>query len=521
MLTTIRRSQKWLLILVCIVIVVSFSLYTGFDSAGRGALSPGTAFCVYKKCYTPNEASRLASYHSVAQAIGLYDFARSLFGEQRLDQDRTNFVLSLVVLRHEAEKLGISPTNEEVVQAYQDLPIFQSPMVTPQMVKERIMGPAGFTQTDEVQLMKDYLSWKQIRELLTAGIASTPDEIDRRYKQLNRQFTSHVINFDRSKFQESVNVSDDEVKTYFTEHEGEILTEEARAFEYVKIEMPALAEDATNEAKADARQAHLKKINDLYLAAVSEDKTFAEAVNEAGLKLETAGPFPRTEPSEALKSESALLDTVFSRTVSMVKPIPVPVQVEAREPTSSFYMLNLTEVVEPRPQTLEEATDVITDVLTRQKADQAVKEAAQSAQAKINEALAGGQSLEAAAKAAGVEAVAVPQFSVSNPPAATEDAGAIVGAAQSLSEGELSTVLDRSRGAGYMLLYIDDIVLFEDEEMDIKKDMLARETASIEQNRIFNAWFRKVLGDSGAARSQSVEDIERARQAAQQAAEEV
>ena len=105
MLSQIRHIQKGVLILVTVVIVIAFAfLYSDYDNRGG---SPNTSFMVYGKAYRDKEARVLYNSFDVARQLMMYDFMRTLFGAQRQDSDRTDYVLNLVILREEAKRLGV------------------------------------------------------------------------------------------------------------------------------------------------------------------------------------------------------------------------------------------------------------------------------------------------------------------------------------------------------------------------------------------------------------------------------
>ena len=106
MLTQIRHIQKDTLIVVTIIIVIAFAfLYSDFDFGGGGRL--GTQNCalkVYDRCLRAKEVQKLASYYDVARDLGMGEFAVSMLGENRMNDDRTNFVRGLTTLRKEARE---------------------------------------------------------------------------------------------------------------------------------------------------------------------------------------------------------------------------------------------------------------------------------------------------------------------------------------------------------------------------------------------------------------------------------
>jgi len=186
MLTQIRHIQKGTLIVVTVLIVISFAfLYSDFDFV-RGTV--GRQDCivkVYNRCYRQKEAEKLASHFDVALELGMYDFAMVLFGENRQDRDPTDFMMSLVILRKEAEKMGIQPTATEIKEAIPQLPLFQQPWVNAAYVQNNILGPNGFSEGDLANLVKDYLSFQKLRSLIGAGLEAVPSETARLYTKSN------------------------------------------------------------------------------------------------------------------------------------------------------------------------------------------------------------------------------------------------------------------------------------------------------------------------------------------------
>ena len=263
MLTQIRHIQKGTLIVVTIIIVIAFAfLYSDYDSSAVGGQDCRVK--VYDRCYREKEANKLATSYQVAIDLGMYDFATVLFGPGRMDDDPTDFMMSLVVLRHEAEKLGISPSATEIKEAIPKLPIFQQPWVTAEIVQNNILGPNGFTEADLAQLVKDYLSYQKLRELVSAGVEAVPSESVRRYTKRNQRYTGSVIRFNRNDFDGDVKVTDEEIKTYYEENKDTLLSDERRGFEYVKFTPKELKEDATNEQTAKADLQFANAVNRAY-----------------------------------------------------------------------------------------------------------------------------------------------------------------------------------------------------------------------------------------------------------------
>lgn len=503
MLTQIRHIQKGVLIAVTIIIVVSFAfLYSDFDFV-EGTL--GRQDCVvkvYDRCYRQKEYQKLASHFDVSLELGMYDFAMALFGENRLDRDPTDFVMSLVILRREAEKLGIEPSAEEIKAAIPSLPIFQQPWVTADIVENRILGPNGFTQSDLAQLVKDYISFQKLRDLIGAGVAAVPSEATKLYIKNNQRYTATVVRFDRQTGGDAVKVTDEEIKKYFEENQEDLKSEPKRGFEYVKFIPKPVAEDATNEVKAKANLAFANAVNRAYADLAGDEANFSNIAKQyLGEKAEFTAesgalePFARNEAPDLLKDNDEAINALFSG-AKQAGEVSVPVQTEG----GAYLVFHLKESVEPQPLTLEQATPAIKEVLTATKSNRAVNDAASAAHAKLSEAIKAGKSFADAAKEQGLKTETLPSFSENEPPAGLADAAAIVQAVTGLGEKELSAVSERPAGEGYFVAYVEKIEIYKDEEAQSKKDALLATIKNQTDRTLFTAWFNQRRAQSSSGR---------------------
>ncbi|MAS93474.1 MAG: hypothetical protein CMO55_09805 [Verrucomicrobiales bacterium] len=505
MLTQIRHIQKGTLIVVTIIIVIAFAfLYSDYDSSAVGGQDCRVK--VYDRCYREKEANKLATSYQVAIDLGMYDFATVLFGPGRMDDDPTDFMMSLVVLRHEAEKLGISPSATEIKEAIPKLPIFQQPWVTAEIVQNNILGPNGFTEADLAQLVKDYLSYQKLRELVSAGVEAVPSESVRRYTKRNQRYTGSVIRFNRNDFDGDVKVTDEEIKTYYEENKDTLLSDERRGFEYVKFTPKELKEDATNEQTAKADLQFANAVNRAYSDLAEDGANFVEVAKsysgenaEFTLETGTFEPFSSADPPEEIAGNSEILTNLFSST-TREDEVTVPFQTEDK----GYFVFHLSEVVAPEPLTLEQAKEAIKTALTAKKSNSQVSDAANAALAKIKEAMDSGKSFGEAAKAAGAKPEALPAFSEADPPAGIPDSSLILSAVEGLGPKEVSGVVERPNGEGYAIVYVDKIEIWEDEGKEGRLGALSGSIKSRLDRQMFAAWFNQRRQESGAVRPESL-----------------
>ncbi len=508
MLTQIRHIQKGTLIVVTIIIVIAFAfLYSDYDM-GQGRL--GTKNCVmkaYDRCVRAKEVQKLASFYDVAQDLGMGEFSVALFGENRMDQDRTDFVLSLIILREEAARLGIEPSSAEIKAAIPKLPIFQQPWVDAAFVENNILGPNGFTDGDLAQLVKDYLTFQQLRDLIGVGLAAVPSEVEKLYVRAHQNYTASLVNFDRETAAADVKVSDEEVKTYFEENSENLKSDVSRSFAYAKFSPKALPEDATNEQRANSQQAFLNAVNHAYADLAEDGAKFAEVAKsyegekaDYTMKAGSYDSIKSVDAPEELAENVSVLSQIFSEALQVGGvTVPMPAGEDG-----SYYVFALTGENEPEPLTLEEAKPLIVQALTAKNSNRAVSDAANAARAAINEALEGGKSFDQAVKAAEVSSEALPVFAINEMPEDLANASSIAVAVGEMGEKELSEVIEAPGGEGYFLVYVDKIELYEDEEAEATKSAITSSMEAGLRYRMFNAWFNQRKNESSSGRAGAI-----------------
>ncbi|MCB1061413.1 MAG: SurA N-terminal domain-containing protein [Verrucomicrobiae bacterium] len=495
------------------VMIVMVALFAGLawfstDYDTRGAQGPTCVIKVYGKCYRDQEVRRLAQFYAVANDILFVDFAMSLFGEDRLDRDPTDFVTNLLVLRHEAKKLGIEPTAEEAKEAIRTAPIFaMQTWINDDILVDRVLAPRGLNKADLIQLGQDYLSWRKISDLLSAGNSAVPIEIEKAYVRDNQQFTASLAEFKREDFVGKVELTDEKIQTYYDEHQEDLLSDEKRGVTALKFSPPAETPEMTAEQKAEQKLAFNNRVNEIYANIAGDESKFADLAKKAKanpenkfeITIEEIAPFAEVSPPELLKDKNEILADIFnpSRSAQPGRSLTVPYPQE----DGSYLILKINEVIEPVGLTLEESREQIKTALTAIQSNLLVNEAATEASSKMLEALEAGKPAAEAAKSAGVELKPLPPFSRTNPPAKIEAASQIVSVAMQTRPGSVSEVLPMPAGKGYQFLFVQKTELVESEEADSRKASLRVAANSDYRRTLFKAWFREQLKESGASRS--------------------
>src|SRR4030095_8120209 len=82
---------------------------------------------MYGRKVTMSEARWDARLFQLSRVLGMTELHGLAPGPGNDDQKAVPFIINLIVLRHEAERLGISPTREEIVSAVRNFSPFQGP----------------------------------------------------------------------------------------------------------------------------------------------------------------------------------------------------------------------------------------------------------------------------------------------------------------------------------------------------------------------------------------------------------
>ncbi len=494
MLSTIRHFQKGLLIVITIVIVITMGY---FGTNQSGSLSGDAIFSVYGHSYDDKDIRKLKSHFLVARDLGMSEFVRYMFGTERLDDDLVDYMINVEVLREEASRLGIQFGPDDIAAAVPELPVFQRDSgLSRDMMYQYVLGPRGFEATDLSQLMNDYLSFQKLMDLLHAGMDPLQSEVERRYAFQFQRMTASRIDFKREDFTEDVEVTAEEIQSYFTDPDNQdsLMTEEKRKIAYVFLAAPEDTEEMTQEQKATQRKEFNQKVNDLYVAVTDENADFSAVLEKQGYEVKETDYFTGDAPPAELQSEYFLLQSVFKQ-ISTNTGAAEPIRGMAKQ---GFFVYSLEDVQPSAPMELEEARPKIIEVLKERAQEEKVRTAAADVRAKISEALEAGKTFEAAAKEAGQKVIAMKPFTPEQPPADVEGASRLAGNAARLAPGKVSEPVAMPYGA--TLIYMREKVLEESLEENIRKEMIRQRLSQNDRYRIFLSWFEQKRKESGAQR---------------------
>src|SRR5205807_8752434 len=123
MMKALRRHKDWLMIVIALLTIPFIFYFVKMPDTGRG---PGDLGQIYGRQLSQIEIDANARLGSLAQALGMSDFWETLSLRQPGNGGYGTFAVNLIVLRHEAQRLGLRPSPSELADAVRRLPAFQS-----------------------------------------------------------------------------------------------------------------------------------------------------------------------------------------------------------------------------------------------------------------------------------------------------------------------------------------------------------------------------------------------------------
>jgi peptidyl-prolyl cis-trans isomerase D len=409
MMKLLRKHRDWLMIVIAIL-AIPFIFYF-VQRPDYGAMRSDRFARIYDRNVSMLEAQQAVRLLTLAQALGMSDFVQTLTAGagQNPNQVAVQFVVNLLVLRHEAARLGIRPSYAEIAEVVRMLPAFQGDsgfdMKKFTDFAQNALAPMGLAEEHVEQLVRDQLSLNQIKRLLAAGVTIPKGELDENFQRGYETLFVSVIRLQSADFDKDIKVSDEEVRKHYDAHKGELKTDEKRKVEFVSLALTDEEKKLTGKERIEALQKLSDRATDFTQALLEQGADFKKAAEKFQLPVHETGEFTKAEPDPQLKVDAQLGAAAFklSRQESNSDPIQV---------ADGFYILHLAGITEARPLTLEEAKPKIVDTIKKSKARELMSTKGAEVVQQLRETKQSGQPLEAAIQKAGGKPEKLPPFSL-------------------------------------------------------------------------------------------------------------
>src|SRR6266853_5877660 len=187
MMKLLRRHRDWLMIVIAIL-AIPFIFYF-VRTPDYGAMGKDRFARIYDRNVSILEAQQFAKLLNLAQALGMSDFVGTMTAGAGMNQNQAaiQFIISLFVLRHEAERLGLRPSASEVAEVVRKLPACQSESGFDinkfNDLVQNGLAPLGLAEEHIEQLVRDQISLSEIQKLLAAGVSLPESELDENFQR--------------------------------------------------------------------------------------------------------------------------------------------------------------------------------------------------------------------------------------------------------------------------------------------------------------------------------------------------
>jgi hypothetical protein len=414
MITVMRKHHKWLMIVIAILAIPFIFYFNKSDFTVNRDTDLGR---IYDRPVTNVEFQRSVRLLTLAQTVGLSQLVQDLMMRPMSENDAyVNFAFNRLVLDHEAEALGVKPTNQEVVAFVKTLIPFQNngafdPAKYTEFVKTRL--PAmGFTEAQLEELVTDQLTLNRVKDLLGAGLHVADSETAEYYEQAYGKLHVAVIRFREEDFQKDVKVTDEDIARYYEARKAEFKTDEKRKIEFVAFPLGEAEKKLAGKERIDALQKVANRANEFVQAMLEKDAKFAEVAAKFNVPVVATGEFAATAPDPALGGNAQLAQYAFQ--LKQEEPVS-----DALQGADSFYVLHLLGSTPSRPLTLDEAKPKITEALTKEKLKQAIATRGNDVSRTIREAAKANTPFDKALAQMGLQAERIPPFSIIENPTPT------------------------------------------------------------------------------------------------------
>ena len=391
--------------IVIAILAIPFVFYF-VQRPDYGAIGRDHFARIYDRNVSMLEAQQLNRILSLAQALGMSDFLQTLMMSARTQDD---VIANLLVLRHEAERLGIRPSASEVADVVRKLPAFQGnsgfDINKFNEFAQNGLAPLGLSEDHIEQLVRDQISLNEIQKILAAGVSLPKSELDENFQRGYDKLYVSVIRFHSTDFDKDIKISDEDVQKYYDAHKAELTTGEKRKVEFVQLTLNEPEKKLEGKQRIEALQKLADRATDFTQALLEKGADFKQAAAKFQLPVHETGEFTAAEPDPQLKSDPQLAAAAFK--LSEQEPHSDAIQV-----ADGFYILHLTGKTESRPLTLEEAKPKVVEALKKTRARELMSTRSSELVQQLREAKKSGQPFDAVIQKAGMKSEKLPVFSL-------------------------------------------------------------------------------------------------------------
>ena len=358
MINILRKNQKALWIVIALL-CIPFVFY--FSNSNMGPIGNNEFGKIYGRAIPQAEFQHHARLFMLARDLGMQTFLQEMVaGATSENEAYTEFTWNQLILRHEAERLGIRPTVKQIAEVVKEFRPFRGPNgFDANKYHEFVQNglPAmGFSDAQIEELAADQLSLQRLKEVLGTGVQIPETESKENYARAYGKLHVSVVRLRSEDLAKDLKISDEDVAKYYEAHKAELNTEEKRKVNFVTFALTDEQKKLAGKERVEVLQTLADKANDFNQALLEKGAVFDQAAAKFQLPIQSSGEFTKSAPDPLLKANAQLAATAFQLT-------PEEPNSDAVQVADGFYVLHLSGTEPARPLTIEEAKPKIVEAI--------------------------------------------------------------------------------------------------------------------------------------------------------------
>lgn len=408
MLDLIRKKQKSTLVKLVFWLIIATFVGTIFLVWGKGDERGPDSQTVAVSVNGVDVST--ATYKSVYDNI--YRFYQNIYGNSfnaemekllQIPQVAYDQIVRQLLLIEEGERIGVSVSGQEVVDAIAKIPTFQVNGNFDRNTYVQVLSYQRIT-TDEFEADQERtLLMQKTEEALKAGVTVTDADIEEEFIKQNEKVNLDYVSINPVNFEKNVKVTDDALETFFAENQeqfraparislrylqfdparyvDELTLEESEIEKYYRrnLDLFVIEEQVTashilikvDQAESEEKKAEKRELAEKVLAKVNAGEDFAALAREysddtgSAAKGGDLGSFGR-----------GTMVPEFEQTAFSLNPGEIS---ELVETTFGLHIIKVIDYVAPGEQPLVDVMDEVKAGLRVQKSDKYAFEKAMDA----------------------------------------------------------------------------------------------------------------------------------------------
>jgi peptidyl-prolyl cis-trans isomerase D len=514
MINILRKNQKALWIVIA-VLCIPFVFYFVQRPDYGAAFHSGDLGKVYDHPVSRIEFQHNARLFMLARELGMFTFLQDLVGNAQSENEAyADFTFNRLILEHEADRLGLRPSRQQIINLLKGLRPFQGDKGGFEPAKydeftQTVLPSMGFNESHVEELAADQLILQQVKDLIGTGVQVAESETKEDYDRAYGKLSVAVVRLPSDQLAQGIQVSDDDIAKYYEAHKPELNTDEKRKVSFVSFALNEEQKKLTGKERVEVLQKLADRANDFNQALLEKGADFDQVAAKFEAPVQVTGEFTKAAPDPALNANPQLATTAFQLS-------PNEPNSDALQVADGFFVLHLVGIEPARPLTLEEARPKIVDAIKKDRTREMLASKAAEAAGKIREALKNGTAFDAAMNASGLPVEKLPPFGLADQPkmkpaepgkpAEPEpqpaDMNLIKGAIAELNPGEVSEFVPTESGG--LIAAVEKREPADSVAYEAVKAMFNMRTVRSRRDIAFYDWLRERRREAGVPETSQV-----------------